>query len=127
MDKYDIDENYILNSIREREDVNEDNYYDYLYELIDQYVIRYDYDMKELVDSYGVFKAIKLYSDNFGEYEINDNELKNYMMLGFLIVKDLFTDKYPNYTDVDNCKHVCDDCEKLELENALKAFAIHCN
>jgi hypothetical protein len=120
-----IDFDYILNSICDTEEVNEDNYYDYLHEAIDGYVMRYDYEMKKLVNDYGVFKAIKLYKDDFGDFEINDNESKNYLTLGYIIIKKLFDDKYPDYTDV--MKAFENKSEECELENTFQAFAIHCN
>jgi hypothetical protein len=132
-----IDFDYILNSICDTEEVNEDNYYDYLHEAIEGYVMRYDYEMEKLVNDYGVFKAIKLYKDDFGEYVIDDNESKNYLTLGYIIIKKLFDDKYPDYTDVmkafenksEECEHSDsgDECEKFELEEVFQAFAIHCN
>lgn len=52
--------------------------------------------MKELVNNYGVFKAIKSYKDSFGDYTIDQNENKNYMTLGYDIISEMFNNKYPD-------------------------------
>lgn len=72
---YNIDFDYIMSYISDYCDylkLNEDNYYDIKHQAVDDYVSHFDYDMKELVNQYGFFKAIKLYTNSFGEYTIDD-------------------------------------------------------
>ena len=110
MSDYDIDFDYMINYISDHCDfLEEDNHYDNVHEAIDDYVVQFEYDMKKIVNDYGVFKAIKLYKDDFGEYVIDDSESKNYMLLGYIIIKDLFNNKYPDYTDVINAINADDE------------------
>lgn len=53
--------------------------------------------MKDFVESYGVFKGIKLYETAFGKFTIDNNNLKNYDILGYVIISDLFNKRYPTF------------------------------
>ena len=85
----------ILKHYDQEEHEGDDNWHcDARHEEIDAYCVRYDYEAKEIVDKYGVFKAIKLYQDQYGEYVIDDNEHKNYMLLYYLIIEEQLMDDY---------------------------------
>ena len=67
-------------------------FYDAKHEVIDNYVVKYDYEAKEVVDKYGVFKLIQEYENQYGEFEIDKNELNNYMKLYFLLIDNYIMD-----------------------------------
>jgi len=88
---YGVDTTEIFKSIIKQYNYNEHKdddswYYDIKHEVIDEYCMKYDYQAKEIVNSYGVFKAIKLHQDQYGEFEINENESKNYLILFYVIL-----------------------------------------
>ena len=61
-------------------------YYDAKHEVIDNYVTKYDYEAKEVIDKYGVFKIIQEYKDEYGDFEIDKNDTKNYMCLYYFLI-----------------------------------------
>jgi hypothetical protein len=71
-------------------------YYDAKHEVIDCYVSKYDYEAKEVIDKYGVFKIIREYSDFYGEYDIDESDRKNYMRFYFHLIDRYIMDNYLN-------------------------------
>lgn len=61
-------------------------YYDAKHEVIDNYVSNNDYEAKEVVNKYGVFKLIQEYENEYGKFDIDKNELKNYMTLYYILI-----------------------------------------
>ena len=95
----DIDTEAIYNAIIEQYDEEKHKgddtwYYDIKSEEIDDYCLKYDYEAKEVVDEYGVFDAIKLYQDDNGEFDIEDNNRRNYLKLFYLIVDEAVMKEY---------------------------------
>lgn len=108
---YNVDFDYIIHHISNFcEFLNEKLYYDNIHDAVNDYVVHYDYEIKEIVDKYGVFKAIQLRKDSYGEFEIDKNENKNYMTLGYVIISEEVKNKYPENTDIINAIDECDRC-----------------
>lgn len=63
-------------------------------EEINAYVERFEYDAVIVVDMYGVFDAISLYKDQYGEFEIEETTIKNYLKLYYVIIDDEFMRRY---------------------------------
>jgi hypothetical protein len=93
-----IDWEYILGNFNDFDydaDDAEDNYTEMIHVAIDEYVQYFDYDNKELVEKYGVFDAISLYQDNYGEFVFEKkNAYKQYASLAYIIINEGFNDKY---------------------------------
>ena len=82
-------------SFDEEEHMGDDTwYYDTLHETIDGYVCKFDYEAKEVVDGYGVFDAIKVCKEKFGDFEIEESNHKNYLKLYYVIIEEEFMNKY---------------------------------
>jgi len=88
----------ILSAVKEHFDENthagEDWYYDALHEEIDNYVVKYDYEAKQVVNSYDVFKALSLYKEHFGTLDVEEEPSKNYLKLYYVIIDDEFMRRY---------------------------------
>lgn len=89
----------ILSAVKEcfdeEKDMGDDTwFYDALHDNIDDYVVKFDYDAKEVVNSYDVFKAITLCKDQYGEFEIEDTPSKNYLKLYYVIIEEEFMERY---------------------------------
>ena len=89
----------ILSAVKEHFDEekhmgDETWFYDAIHEEIDNYVVKYEYDAVIVVDSYGVFDAISLYKDQYGEFEIEETTIKNYLKLYYVIIDDEFMRRY---------------------------------
>ena len=83
----------ICNSSEEHKD-DDTWFYDALHEVIDCYVSRYDEEAREVVEKYGVFKAIKDYENEYGEFEIDKCENCNYMKLYYHLIYDFIMENY---------------------------------
>ena len=82
-------------SFDEEEHMGDDTwFYDTLHETIDGYVMKFDYEAKEVVDGYGVFDAINVYKDKCGDFEIEESNHKNYLKLYYVIIEEEFMNKY---------------------------------
>ena len=77
-------------------------YYDAKHEVIDNYVTNHDYEAKEVIDKYGVFKIIQEYTDEYGEFVIDKNEKKNYMCLYYHLI-----DKYIMENHIKELEQLC--------------------
>ena len=79
---------------------NEDDYYEELHSYIDDWVVGCTGEAKELVDDFGVLKAIRLYQGEYGdtrvygEFILNEDDEKVYMSLSYCIIKDWFNNNY---------------------------------
>jgi hypothetical protein len=91
---YEYAESYdqLVNEIKEHYDKEE--YYDALHEVIDNYVTKYDYEAKEVIDKYGVFKIIEEYENQYGDFEIDKSEMKNYMKLYYILIYNYIMENY---------------------------------
>lgn len=74
-DNYDVCCNIQL-SLLEENITDEDMYRDKLHIYIDDFVVKYPYRAKKIVNDYNVFRSIKLSRENFGEFEIQEGKLK---------------------------------------------------
>ena len=87
--------NAVKESFDEEKNMGDDTwFYDAMHEEIDAYVSKYDYEAKKVVDGYGVFDAIKVYKDRFGDFEIDESATKNYLTLYYVIIEEEFMTKY---------------------------------
>lgn len=130
-----IDFDEIVNYFKDyNEEINIDNYYDIKHNAIEEYLLNNDYENKQLVDQFGVFKALKLYTQNFGEFDFEKNESNMYATLAYIIIDENFNNKFPDYTDIINAikeleteeDEECDKynhCDKCLVQN-LSALAI---
>ena len=89
----------ILSAVKEHFDEekhmgDETWYYDARHEEIDAYVVKYDYEAKQVVNSYDVFRAISLCKEQYGEFEIEDTPSKNYLKLYYVIIEEEFMKRY---------------------------------
>jgi hypothetical protein len=89
----------ILSAVKEHFDEekhmgDETWFYDAIGEEINAYVERFYYEAKIVVDSYGVFDAISLYKDQYGEFEIEETNIKNYLKLYYVIIDEEFMRRY---------------------------------
>ena len=66
-----------------------------LYDLVNEYIIGEDYkDIKKYVSNFCVFKAISLYEDRYGDFQmILDNKYEMYISLNHVIIMDIIEQK----------------------------------
>ena len=81
------------------DNLNEDNYYDAIYEAIDDYIVDNTRYVKYIVERYGVLKAIKLYNSQYDNIEFGDDDIKTYQKLAYSIVKEDIEDEYADCND----------------------------
>jgi len=84
--------------------------YDGRHDIIDGYIAdsMYGDDVKSLVDCYGVFKAIKLYQNEFGEFNFDEDcFMKTYGTLAYVII-----DTHLHEKDI-----ICEEEDKDEVES----------
>ena len=95
--KDDIDE-YIVNQIIEMfkciDIKDEDTYIDEMHVNIDEWVCGSTDEAKQIVDNYGVLKAIRLYKNEYGEFELHDDDDKVYLTLSYCIINYWFNSYY---------------------------------
>jgi len=85
----------VKESFEEEKHMGDDTwFYDILHETIDGYVCKYDYEAKEVVNSYDVFRAISLCKEQYGEFEIEETPSKNYLKLYYVIIEEEFMKRY---------------------------------
>lgn len=85
----------VKESFEEEKHMGDDTwFYDAKHEAIDNYVCKYDYEAKQVVDDYGVFDAIKLCKDHYCDFEIDESPIKNYLKLYYVIIEEEFMTKY---------------------------------
>ena len=85
----------VKESFEEEKHMGDDTwYYDTLHETIDGYVCKYDYEAKQVVNSYDVFRAIALCKEQYGEFEIEEVPSKNYLKLYYVIIEEEFMKRY---------------------------------
>ena len=77
-------------------------YYDAKHEVIDNYVSNNDYEAKEVVNKYGVFKLIQEYENQYDEFVIDKCELTNYMKLYFHLI-----DNYIMENHIKDLENLC--------------------
>jgi len=79
----------------EEEHKDDDSWYcDALHEVIDCYVSRYGEEAREVVEKYGVFKAIEEYENEYGKFEIDKCENCNYMKLYYNLINTFIMENY---------------------------------
>jgi hypothetical protein len=65
---------------------------DELFELVDDYIVKEDFsDIKKYVSNFGIFNAIELYEDRYGNDYVLDlkNKYKMYLQLAYVIIMDI--------------------------------------
>ena len=113
---------YELNSFHEflrseeidKEDFVEDFYTDLISEKLNEFVeVKNKQDVKELVDTFGVIKAIKNFDNHYGgSINFNDAEEKVYAQLFYNIIQEEFNDKF----DYEKCLETLNFIEDEEEE-----------
>ena len=73
---------------------DEDDYEEQIIEEINSWIAGCTGEIKELVNHYGIFKAIKDYREEMGEFIPADYESGNYELLGFVILKKMIDEEY---------------------------------
>ena len=71
---------------------------DYIHCWLDRYVSRMGrIQMNMIIEmNGGVFRCMKMYSDDFGDFPINDKEIKNYQLLTYVALERFFNDRLQN-------------------------------
>ena len=93
-----ININDLLNEIfydyNNLDQIDEDKFYEYKHFYIDNYVslIMNNKNIKKLIDNFGFKNAIKLYQENYGDFEIDDNKTKNYAKLAYTLIDNYISD-----------------------------------
>ena len=102
--------NEIFYEYNKLDKIDDDQFYDYKHYYIDNYVslVKNKRNMKKFIDDYGIFNAIKLYEENYGNYDIDDNEIQNYCKLAYNLIDDYINlnidqinIEYLNIEDID--------------------------
>ena len=97
VDKNDVPE-YVVDAIIDMfrcvDIKDEDVYYDELHINIDERIVGSTGEAKEIVENYGVLKAIKLYKQEYGDFELDDDDNKVYMTLCYCIMREWFNTYY---------------------------------
>jgi len=102
--------NEIFYEYNKLDKIDDDQFYDYKHYYIDNYVslVKIKRNMQKFIDDYGIFNAIKLYEENYGNYDIDDNEIQNYCKLAYNLIDDYITEnideiniEYLNIEDID--------------------------
>jgi hypothetical protein len=73
---------------------------DLVHQAIDDYVCLSYQDAEDLVKKYDVFKAIRLYNASYDNFIADDDDKKNYNSLAYMIIENIFLDKYPEFIDL---------------------------
>lgn len=135
---YDI----ITNEFKEEFDkLDKDNYADFKHQLLDSYITNSNnyYENKTIVENYGFLDALRLYSSQYGPFNIDDeSDVQVYNTLSYLIAYEWFSDQYDSpkdiirdyYQNIENSDDDDDDEDESNKENVLNelsALAIHCN
>ena len=104
--EYDFEED-ILDYFFEHYDFpsDEHNYLDQLRESVDIYVFKNKTKLWDLVDGFGVFEAIELYNQTYGNYIVADKVSDNYKILAFMIIHETMKEKY-SYEKIKEIKDV---------------------
>jgi len=82
----DLFDNYPLNKAGQYIITNDE-----LTELLDDYIVGENYsDIKKYVTNFGIFDAIELYENVYGDFEMDfKNKYKMYLQLAFMIIMDI--------------------------------------
>lgn len=130
---YDI----ITNEFKEEFDkLDKDNYEDFKHQVLDSYITHSNnyYENKTIVENYGFLDALRLYSSQYGPFNIDDeSDVQVYNTLSYIIAYEWFSDQYDSPKDIIRayCNYIEDskeeDDDKENVLNDLFALAIHCN
>ena len=118
---YTTDYEQILSAVNNYFSINEnDGDEDWFYEPLNDEIYTYingKYDeAKSIVDSYGIFEAIKACNDFYGKFEIEECPRENYLTLYCGVIKKGFITKYK-----DNLKYMASgENMKLTIKNQLR-------
>jgi len=97
-----IDLQLIFDGYQYNGEEDSDNFQDELHDMIDNYICCEDEDIvKKIVHKYDVFKAIKDYTCEYGEFDIDPNLsfMKTYGTLAYYIVDDYIRENMSVITD----------------------------
>ena len=84
----------ITSNIEEANIIDEDEYYDYLHSAIDDWIVGSTGESKDLVDDFGVLKAIRLYEQEYGNLDLDEDDNKVYMCLSYCIIREWYSNYY---------------------------------
>ena len=97
-----IDLKKIFDGYEYNGDKDDDDFQDELHEIIDEYIVCEDEDIvKKIVHKYGVFKAIKDYTCEYGDFDIDPDLsfMKTYGTLAYFIVNEYIRENMSIITD----------------------------
>lgn len=108
----------IITNLLDNNIENEEDYRNKLHIFIDEYTSNNPYLAKELVNDYDVFRSIKLSRENYGEFEVQEGKIKNYMMLGYVLIDEYFKEYY-GFKELVKLKEMVDKDREDEEESCL--------
>ena len=85
---------HITDNLIDANIANGDDYYDELHSIIDDWIVGSTGEAREIVDDFGVLKAIRLYQEDYGEFILDEDDDKVYMSLSYCIIKNWFDNNY---------------------------------
>jgi hypothetical protein len=90
---------YIIENYKDN--LTEDNYYDAKHDAIDDYIVNKRYDLEEMVNKYGILKAIKQTNYEYDTIEIGEDDIKTYQTLAYTIIAEDFNNKFPDHNAIN--------------------------
>ena len=92
---------FIKDNLKNEEIDDHDDYYDKLHETIDDWVVGSTGEATQLTKDFGILEAIRLYQQNYGEFEFNAyDDYQIYLKLSYCIIYEWFS----NYYDYEKLK-----------------------
>ena len=85
---------FIKDNLKNEEIDDDDDYDDKLRETINDWVVGSTGEATQLTKDFGILKAIRLYQENYGEFELNDDDYQIYLKLSYCIIYEWFSNYY---------------------------------
>ena len=86
---------FIKDNLKNEEIDDDDDYDDKLRETINDWVVGSTVEATQLTKDFGILKAIRLYQENYGEFELNDDDYQIYLKkLSYCIIYEWFSNYY---------------------------------
>lgn len=84
----------ITSNIEEANIIDEDEYYDFLHSAIDDWIVGSTGEVKKLVEDFSVLSAIRLYEQEYGDFNLDEDDNKVYMCLAYCIIREWYSNYY---------------------------------